>query len=224
MEHAIREDPSGDWRISPISLTFSSLVRALASTIDFRYHGDEEVRRRERAREPFILAFWHRHIVLMRYAYFGSRITVMVSQSWDGEISARSLERLGVDAARGSSSRGGVLGMRDLLRRAATGSDLAFTPDGPRGPAGRVQPGVVVASAVTGFPVIAVAMAASRSKTLGTWDRMIVPLPFSRVDFHYGEPLYFARGGDIEHDAARLQEALDEAARRAESRQRGRAA
>ncbi len=216
------EGSAADWRISPISLVFSSLVRALGSTVEFRYHQDGEIRSWERDRRPFILAFWHRHLVLMRYAYLGSRITVMVSRSWDGEISARSLERLGVDSARGSTSRGAVLGMREILRRAAEGSDLAFTPDGPRGPAERVQPGVVVAGAMTGLPVVPVAMAASRSKTLRSWDRMVVPLPFSRVDFFYGQPLRFARGGDLASDVARLQAALDDQSRIAENRGSGR--
>jgi len=216
------EDPNQDWRISPISLIFASLVRALAATIDFRYHGDREVRAREREGRPFILAFWHRHLVLMRYAYFGRWITVMVSQSRDGEISARSLARLGVDVARGSTTRGGAMGLRDLLRHAAEGSDLAFTPDGPRGPARKVQPGVVVAAGMTGFPVIPVAVGASRARTLRSWDRMLVPLPFARVDIVYGEALSFDRRADVAAGAARLEAALNAVESRAETLGAGR--
>ncbi len=125
---------------------------------------------------PFILAFWHRYLVLMRYAYFGSRMSVLVSQSWDGELTAQTLAHLGIDTCRGSTSQGGAAALRDLLRRARDGSDLAFTPDGPRGPLRRVQPGVIVAAALSGLPIQPVAIGATRRKLLRSWDRMLVPL------------------------------------------------
>src|SRR6185503_13562006 len=174
-----------------------------------RHHGDEGLRAWEREGKPFILAFWHRHLLLMPYAYRGRRISVLVSQSRDGELIARTVARLGIDTSRGSSSRGGVAGMRALLRKAAEGYDLAFTPDGPRGPAGEVQPGVVLAAAATGWPVQPVALAASRARRLGSWDRFVVPLPSAAVHFVYGEPLHVARGEDVQAAAAELARRLD---------------
>ena len=129
-----------DWRIGPASLALSGLIRGLATTVDFRYHDDATVRSWERQGQPLILALWHRYLVLMRYAYFGERMSVLVSQSWDGELTSQTLAHLGIDTCRGSSSQGGAAALRDLLRRARGGSDLAFTPDGPRGPLRRVQP------------------------------------------------------------------------------------
>ena len=70
----------------------------------------------------------------------GERISVLVSQSRDGELIARTVARLGIDSSRGSSSRGGIAGMRSLLRKAAEGWDIAFTPDGPRGRRARCSP------------------------------------------------------------------------------------
>ena len=132
----------------------------------------------------------------MPYAYRGRRISVLVSQSKDGELIARTVARLGIDSSRGSSSRGGIAGMRSLLRKAAEGWDIAFTPDGPRGPLREVQPGVILAAASTGLPILPVAIAASRAKLLRSWDRFMVPLPFSTVHFVYGEPLAVERAGD----------------------------
>nr|MDP9122346.1 DUF374 domain-containing protein [Acidobacteriota bacterium] len=131
----------------------AGLIRSLRRSVRLRHHGDGQLRLWEAGGEHFILAFWHRHLLLMPYAYRGRRITVLVSQSRDGELIARTVAHLGIDASRGSSSKGGAAGLRSLLRKAAAGFDLAFTPDGPRGPAGVVQPGVILAAAATGLPV-----------------------------------------------------------------------
>lgn len=199
-----------------LSLLAAGFIRGLRATLRLRHHGDERVRERERAGEPFILAFWHRHLLLMPYAYRGRRISVLVSQSQDGELIARTVARLGIDSSRGSSSRGGIAGMRSLLRKAAEGWDIAFTPDGPRGPLREVQPGVILAAAATGLPIQPVAIAASRAKLLRSWDRFVVPLPFSAVHFVYGEPLIVERRGNLEQAAAELKARLDAAEAAAE--------
>lgn len=199
-----------------LSLLAAGFIRGLRATLRLRHHGDERVRERERRGEPFILAFWHRHLLLMPYAYRGRRISVLVSQSQDGELIARTVARLGIDSSRGSSSRGGIAGMRSLLRKAADGWDIAFTPDGPRGPLREVQPGVILAAAATGLPIQPVAIAASRAKLLRSWDRFVVPLPFSAVHFVYGEPLVVERRGNLEQAAAELKARLDAAEAAAE--------
>lgn len=208
MRSRARPDPADDWRISPLSRILAGAIRAIATTVRFRFHDEEAIRRLEAAGSHFILAFWHRHLVLMRYAYRGRRMSVLVSQSWDGELTSRTLEHLGISTVRGSSSKGGAMAMREVLRRAAEGSDLAFTPDGPRGPLRVVQPGVVVAAAMTGLPVIPVAIASSRAKLLRSWDRMLVPLPGSRVEVIYGDSLHFQRAEPVDAASARLAEAL----------------
>jgi lysophospholipid acyltransferase (LPLAT)-like uncharacterized protein len=96
--------------------------------------------------------------------------------------------------------------------------DLAFTPDGPRGPAGEVQPGVILAAAATGFPIQPVAVAATKAKRLRSWDRFLVPLPFSCVHFVYGEPLTVERRGDPALAAVELKRRLDGAEEEAEKR------
>jgi len=174
------------------------------------------MRQWERDGSHFILAFWHRHLLLMPYAYKGRRISVLVSQSTDGELIARTVARLGIDSSRGSSSRGGIAGMRSLLRKAAEGWDIAFTPDGPRGPLREVQAGVILAAAATGLPILPVAVAATRAKLLRSWDRFVVPLPFSTVHFVYGEPLAVERRGDTVEAAAELKRRLEMAEAEAE--------
>jgi len=205
-------DPDrGDWRLGLLSGVAAGFIRALRATVRLRHHGDAALREQERHGEHFILAFWHRHLLLMPYSYRGRRISVLVSQSRDGELIARTVARLGIDASRGSSSRGGAVGLRSLLRKAEAGYDIAFTPDGPRGPVGVVQPGVILAAAATGWPVWPVALAATCCRRLRSWDRFVVPLPLSTVHFVYGEPLQVDRRGDPTAAANELKRRLDAA-------------
>lgn len=197
--------PLDDWRIGPASLALSGLIRGLAATVDFRFHDDATVRSWETESRPFILAFWHRYLILMRYAYRGTRMSVLVSQSWDGELTSQTLAHLGIDTCRGSSTRGGAAALRDLLRRARSGSDLGFTPDGPKGPRCKVQPGVIVAAAMSGLPIQPVAIGATRRKLLRSWDRMVVPLPGARVDVIFGRPLTIPAKSPVGEGVERLE-------------------
>jgi lysophospholipid acyltransferase (LPLAT)-like uncharacterized protein len=199
-----------------LSFAAAGMIRALRSTVKLRHHNDEPMRKMERGNERFILALWHRHLLLGPYTYRGNGISVLVSQSRDGELIARTIARFGIESSRGSSSRGGIAGMRTLLRKAAEGYDLCFTPDGPRGPASEVQPGVILAAMATGFPIQTFAMAATREKRLRSWDRFLIPLPLSTVHIVYGEPLAVERRGDPEAAAAELKRRLDAAEAEAE--------
>jgi hypothetical protein len=194
----------------------AGVIRLLRRSLRASHAGDATLRAWERDGRRFILAFWHRHLLLMPYAYRGPGISVLVSRSRDGELIARTVERFGIKTARGSSSRGGAAGLRGLLRQARAGLDIAFTPDGPRGPRGVVQPGVLLAAAATGWPIVPVAWAARPSRRLGSWDRKVVPLPLGRVRFVYGEPLWVERGADLEPAAAVLRSRLDAAEAAAE--------
>jgi lysophospholipid acyltransferase (LPLAT)-like uncharacterized protein len=189
----------------------------LRATVRLRYHGAATIRSWEKEGRHFILAFWHRNILLMPWGYRGSRISVLVSRSRDGEYIVQTVRRLGIQPSRGSSSRAGAIGMLSMVRLARAGWDIAFTPDGPRGPAREVKPGVIASASLTALPIVPVAYAATRERHLGSWDGTVVPSPFAAVHFVYGEPLTVAR----DHDAAaaaqelkrRLDEATEEAAR-----------
>ena len=206
---------------SLIPFLAAGFIRALRATVRLRHHGDGRLREWEREGKHFILAFWHGQLLLMRYAYRGRRISVLSSRSRDGELMARTLGHLGIDTSRGSTSRGGAAAMRSLLQKAAAGYDLAFTPDGPRGPAGEVQPGVIMMAAMTGLPILPVALAATRARRLRSWDRFLVPLPLATVHFVYGEPFAVERRGDIKAAAAELKCRLDAVTAEAEKLARG---
>jgi lysophospholipid acyltransferase (LPLAT)-like uncharacterized protein len=141
----------------------------------------------------YVYSFWHAQILLMMYARFARPATVMISQHRDGELIASTVRRFGIDAARGSTTRGGSEALRRMVRLAAEGRVIIFTPDGPRGPRHAVQPGVVRAAQLARIPIIPAALIAPRKKRLSSWDRFEIPFPFSRVLYLYGEPIEIPR-------------------------------
>ncbi len=117
----------------------------------------------------------------------------LVSQHRDGELIARTAQRLGFHVARGSTTRGGASGLRNLCRAADSGFDLSINPDGPRGPRRQAQPGVLYLSSLSKIPIVPVAFFASSAWRFSSWDRFAVPKPFSKVCMAFGEPLQIPR-------------------------------
>jgi lysophospholipid acyltransferase (LPLAT)-like uncharacterized protein len=175
---------------------------------------------------PFSLAFWHgQQFALLRWA---SRkpIVALVSRSRDGELVAAALRRLGVESARGSSSRGGAAGLKAIVRCLRAGLDAAFAVDGPRGPAGTVRSaGAAQAARLAGGMVVPMAAACSRCHVFArAWDRFELPLPFSRVVVVLGAPLApgeatpAALGAAIDRARAAAERALTTVAPRRRAR------
>jgi hypothetical protein len=121
---------------------------------------------------------------------------VLSSNHRDAEALVRILRKFGIEQARGSSTSGGATGLRQILRKVAEGCDVGLTPDGPRGPRRRVQPGVVAIARFTGLPIIPVTFSASPSRRLRSWDRTLVPKFFSKGVFIYGDPIVVPRNAD----------------------------
>jgi hypothetical protein len=143
----------------------NTLIRLVRRTMRIRYAGRETVDRMLAAGEPFILAFWHGRLFLMRYAFPGTRITILISRHSDGEMIARTMELFGLHASRGSTTEGGAAGLRDVVRRVREGYCIGFTPDGPRGPRHVAQGGVVAAARLARIPIIPVGFGASKKNS-----------------------------------------------------------
>ena len=140
------------------------LIRAVRRTMRVRYAGREIVDEMIAAGKPFILAFWHGRLFLMRYSYPGKRITILISRHRDGEMIARTMELFGLHTSRGSTTEGGAAGLREVVRRVREGYDVGFTPDGPRGPRFVAQMGVVQAARLARIPIVPVGFGASKKK------------------------------------------------------------
>lgn len=183
-------------------------IRLLRATMRLEYDNQNVLSCARREHGQYILAFWHSRFVMMPYVYPGDRIVVMVSRHRDSRMLGRILERFGFGLAYGSSTTGGVQALRDVLRRVRDGSDVGITPDGPRGPRRRIKPGVVALARLTGLPVVPVAFSARPARRLGSWDRTLLPAPFSRGLFVYGEPRFVPREAD-DAEQERLRRSLE---------------
>jgi len=149
-----------------------------------------EARNREVLTPPYVLALWHGRLIGSLMDNFDAGCVAMVSRSNDGALAAGIAEQLGIVAARGSSSRGGreaLSEMEDLVR----GGVVPFgglTVDGPRGPWREVKPGVIALARRLGVPLIPITFSCRRAWVLRSWDRMVLPKPFTKVIVAYGEP------------------------------------
>ena len=200
-------------------------LRLLVRTVRIEIEGLDAVRERWRRGERVVLTFWHgRQVaVAMALPQIEARPCILVSQHRDGEIATRMLGRWGVATVRGSTTRGAVSGLRGLLRAYRDGHDIALAPDGPRGPCCEAKAGVVHVSKFTGAALVPVGAAADRVWRLGSWDRMVVPKPFSRLLLLVGEPISVPSDIDGEGvEAARLatQAAINRLTDAAEARMR----
>jgi len=167
----------------------SWFVRVLAHTWRVREHGRETSDAYRAAGRPVVFAVWHGEMLPLLWVHRHEKIALLISASRDGEIIARIAESIGFRAVRGSSTRGGARALLGIVRELQAGSDVAITPDGPKGPAQQFSPGAAVASARGGAPIVLVRARPQRAWRLGSWDSFMIPWPFSRVDVYHSEPL-----------------------------------
>ncbi len=178
-------------------------------------------------RHPTILSFWHnRAFIGAHYVYHhlverNLKISVLTSQSRDGELVARVAQQWGLSVVRGSASRGGLQALR-ALHRAITrdGFSPIMIPDGPRGPIYHFKVGVAVLAQTSGAPILPMGLAAQRFFTIKSWDRLIIPWPFSRVVIGFGEPQTLAKpmtNDQLEAARRRLEATVDGLTLRAEA-------
>jgi lysophospholipid acyltransferase (LPLAT)-like uncharacterized protein len=186
------------------------VVRGLTSTWNWKVSGAEHVEAITAAGHQPILALWHGRI-LAATPYFQRRgIVAMASENFDGEWIARLLGKFGYSAARGSTSRRGASALRQLVKDVKA-RGVAFTVDGPRGPAEVAQPGAVWLAKATGQPLLPFHSEAASSWTLNSWDRTQIPKPFTTVAMAIAPPMYVPRDADdtaLEAWRERLQQSL----------------
>lgn len=201
------------------------LAWALAST-RWTLHGGEHLTGFTGGR-PVIAAFWHERLPLMtalrmraKHDGIAERMVVLVSRHSDGRFIGDIMRRFDLEVVHGSTARkgqdrGGAAGLRALLDRLAAGCSVVITPDGPRGPRRQAAPGVAQLAALSGVKLLPCAAQTSRKITLGSWDRMVLPLPFGRGVLVCLPPLSVPRDGYAAALPA-IQAAMTEAADRAD--------
>jgi lysophospholipid acyltransferase (LPLAT)-like uncharacterized protein len=165
------------------------LVGLLARTWRFREAGREHPQSLYDARRPFVFALWHSRILPLLYLHRHEAMVLLISRHRDGGLLATLAERWGYRFVRGSTQRGGEVGLLGVVRALQGGAVVAITPDGPRGPAQRVKPGIVAAAQHAAVPVVPATARSSRAWWLSTWDRFCIPKPFATIEVFYGAPI-----------------------------------
>jgi lysophospholipid acyltransferase (LPLAT)-like uncharacterized protein len=141
-----------------------------------------------------IFAFWHSRILLLSYYYKKFNASIMVSQSEDGEIISQILNRQGQTTIRGSTRKGGMRALIKQLHDIQTNNKPGVViPDGPQGPRHKVQPGVILLSQKSGFPIVPITYSAKRRKVFQSWDQFILPMPWTSCIIGYGNPIWVPR-------------------------------
>ncbi len=185
-------------------------VSALASTWRFVAHDDAYWRELAQSGRPFVFLLWHDVLLPLLWRHRRQGIAIVVSDGKEGRYLADYAERIGYGLVSGSSSRGGTRALLGAIHQLDAGVPVAFTPDGPVGPRHEIKPGVVRAAQKTGAPILPLHAMAHPAWRLHSWDRMVVPAPFARVQVGYGAPFHVGAGADaLAAGIERCGQALD---------------
>ena len=192
------------WTVPPL---VAMLLRLLHATVRYEEILEEGGRADQRG-EASVWCFWHRCLLPAACFFRGRpRTTLLISASFDGELIARTIERLGYETVRGSSSRAGAGGLRALARAVRDGATAVIPGDGPRGPRYLLKSGVIRLAQLTGQPVNSFYLLPQRAWVLRSWDALLVPKPFSRVVMVWGRPVPPPESGATEEETRLAVEA-----------------
>jgi len=197
-----------------VGLLGSIFVKLLIGTLRVK-----TIEAAKRPEDAVIYCFWHSQLLPLAHLYRRRNIHVLVSSHRDGEYIMRVIERLGFGTVRGSSTRGGVKVIAGALAKLRQGIDIAVTPDGPRGPAQQFKPGAIFLAKESGAPLVLGAAVPAKAWRFKSWDRFIVPKPFSRLTLIKSEPIYIPKdisSEDLEKMRLEMENRLNEMTRQAE--------
>ncbi|MDD2795745.1 lysophospholipid acyltransferase family protein [Acidocella sp.] len=170
-----------------------------ARTLRWRVEGEANLRLMA-GDTPLIVVFWHECLPAMPIFWLRAKrlgmsrpAVVLASQHRDGQLIGRAVQHMGIALVSGSSSRGGAAGLRGLLKALDNGMHVGLTPDGPRGPRRTAAPGAAQLAGLSGVQILPCGAVTSRAKTLDSWDKMRLPLPFGRGALVCGAPVSVSR-------------------------------
>lgn len=192
------------------------VVRLICATLRIRCVGEERFTGIEGGK---ILCLWHGRTIPPTARYRGVDITILISLSRDGEMISKILASLGYPALRGSTGPSGARVLASCIKLLRNGRTLAVTPDGPRGPSGVAQGGVMTMARKSGCALVPMGCSARPRVVMRSWDRYLIPLPFARALMMFGEPIYVPENADdatvealrqrLETEMRRLQDESD---------------
>lgn len=181
---------------------FAWFIRLWFATCRQRIHGEQHIRQAEKSSVPFIGTCWHYCVMGIFPFYRKKSLVVMVSSSNDGDYLSRMAQTLGFGIVRGSRNKRGALAAKELIKQLKKGKNVGLVADGSQGPPKIVQAGSILLASRTGAAILPWLWSGGSYFTFKSWDRLILPKPFSRMDIFIGEPLFVPKG----IDAAEMEE------------------
>lgn len=194
-------------------LAFYALIGLIGKTLRFETENWENFEKAHSGDKIPIYVFWHNRIFAGTYFFRNRGIVVITSQSFDGEYIARFIQRFGYGVVRGSSTRGGVSALVELIRVMRAGLPTGFTIDGPKGPKYVAKSGACLLAKKTQNPMMPFVVETKNYWQIKSWDRLQIPKPFSRIRVFIGEPIFVSKDAndtEIENKRLKLQKSLDE--------------
>lgn len=184
-----------------------NLIRLIYATCTKSYIGGEDF-----PKEPTVIGFWHAELLFQAYIYAQerseNRVKVMISDHFDGKLIAKTISYFGADTIHGSSNRSASRVLIQALKHLKEGYDVGITPDGPRGPRHEVAKGIVIMAQKANAKVVLHSMRASRAWYLKSWDRFVIPKPFSHLEFRISSPIDIG-GMSMDEAKALIQKELN---------------
>lgn len=186
---------------------FGSLViRFLYLTNKKKFHAPDNL-----GDDNFIMACWHGELLLIPYAYLRYRkipnVKLFISEHFDGELIAKTLSFFGFGTIRGSTTRGGAKALIKAIKEIKEGSDIGITPDGPKGPRHQVHDGIIAIAQKTKKKIVLVEIKPKKYWQLNSWDKFVIPKPFSELNYFISEPIDID-GLEFEEARAKVKEGL----------------
>jgi lysophospholipid acyltransferase (LPLAT)-like uncharacterized protein len=176
------------WRSRAALLAGRGVLQLLARTWRFRIVNEAAIDGLRATKRSFIFSLWHGQLLPLLWHHRDEGVVLLISEHRDGELVARAAESLGYALVRGSTTRSADRALISVIRELQAGREVAITPDGPKGPAGKYAPGALIASQRSGAVIVPVVAVADRAWRLKSWDRFMIPKPFARVTVAYGDP------------------------------------
>ena len=189
-----------------VPLLGSLIIRLLSLTNKKKFHAPDSL-----TDEPFIMACWHGELLMIPYAYTrykkNPHVKLLISEHFDGNLIAKTLNFFGFETIRGSSTRGGAKALIQSIRELKNGYDLGITPDGPKGPRHEISDGIVVMAQKAKVKVVLVEIKPSAYWQLNSWDKFVIPKPFGTINYYISDLIDIV---DMEFEEARqlLKEGL----------------
>lgn len=192
-------------KIDSVSLAIWAIGSLLGKTWRCRTISSDFSHPNKESGFPRIFCFWHSNLLPITYAYRNTGKTAVVSESKDGRRAAAVASLWKTNIIFGSSSHGGFNAFRQCIKTLDLNKSVAITPDGPRGPKEIVKPGIAQIAILSKAPVITITASVKNAWYLKSWDRFMIPKPFTRINFIIGDPIRFTPNNDTEDSVEKLR-------------------